>query len=285
MARIRVYADSEPDAERAAAEAYAAGAVGLEELATAGGPMLILYAPLARAASVARALTGLRGLSLRVESPEPVPEQDWSEAWKAGLDAVEISPRLRIRPSFVSARPAPGQLELVIDPGQAFGVGGHASTRLALEWIDALAREPGPAGRVLDVGTGTGVLALAALRLGWPAAVALDLDPRAVAEARAHAVANELSQRLLAFAGGLAALAPAPFELVVANLLEREMLPLLDELAARTAAGGHLVLSGLLASERDHVVPRLARAGLRLIGERTVSDADGLAWCALLTTR
>jgi hypothetical protein len=63
------------------------------------------------------------------------------------------------------------------------------------------------------------------------------------------------------------------------------MLPLLDELAARTAAGGHLVLSGLLASERDHVVPRLARVGLRLIGERTVSDANGLVWCALLTTR
>lgn len=273
------------EAERAAAEAYDAGAVGLEQRDEGGEVTLLLYLPAERADAVAAALRSALGRDAAVSPAVAVPEIDWSEAWKASLRAIPVSPRLLVRPSFVSRRTAPGQVELVIDPGQAFGTGAHVSTLLALEWIDALADGLNPGAQLLDVGTGTGVLALAALRRGWAAAVALDVDPLATAAARRSALRNALDDRLLVLTGTLAALAPRRFDLVVANLLRSELLPLLDAIAARTDERGRVVLSGLLASERDEIAAALAQRGLRVAGERTRADADGVDWCAWLTTR
>jgi ribosomal protein L11 methyltransferase len=308
FARIEVRTRDREAAERLAAEAYEAGAVGLEERDEAGGIALSVYAPQPRAEAVARALRERAGGSARVSGPEPVPAEDWAESWKAGLRAIDVSPRLRIRPSFVAAKPAPGQgresgraarrsraksgpplgpAELVIDPGQAFGTGSHASTRLALEWIDRIAPRLAPAARILDVGCGTGVLALAALLLAPPGArgVAVDLDPQAAQAARANARRNALAARLDVVQGPLDALREAPCALVVANLLRTELLPLADAIARRTAAGGFAVLSGLLESERGEVERALARSGLAPRGVRGAADAAGERWIALLTAR
>src|SRR5207249_3755458 len=119
---------------------------------------------------------------------------------------IEVSERLRIRASFEPSPPRAGQRDLVIDPGQAFGTGGHESTRLALAWIDDLRGELGAPPGILDVGTGTGVLALAALALGARRAVACDVDPLAAAAARANARANGLAAQLDVFAGSPEAL-------------------------------------------------------------------------------
>jgi ribosomal protein L11 methyltransferase len=232
-----------------------------------------------------RAALDNAGAGLSIGEPRPVPEADWSEAWKQGLEALEVSPQLRVRPSFVSAVQAPGQAELVIDPGQAFGTGGHASTLLALEWIAALAPElPANAG-VLDVGCGTGILALAALRLGAARGLALDIDPLAGDATRENAAANGLAGRLDVVVGPLSAVPPAAFDLVVANLLESEMLPLLEGIAAHTAFGGAAVLSGLLAEQVGRATDAAAAAGLRRVGVRERTDATGDTWVALLTRR
>jgi ribosomal protein L11 methyltransferase len=285
FARVEVRARDRELAERLAAEAYEAGALGLEEREGAGGIALIVYAPEAGAEAVAATLRALAG-SAAVSAPEAVAAEDWSEAWKAGLRAVEVSERLRIRPSFTASEPASGQAELVIDPGQAFGTGSHASTRLALEWIDRLAPALEPGARILDVGCGTGVLALAAVRLSaGTRAVALDLDPLAALAARANARSNGLAQRLDVVLGPLEAVREAPFELVVANLLRSELLPLAAAIARRTAAGGFAVLSGLLESERGEALGALARAGLAARDARTASDEAGDRWLALLTSR
>ena len=297
-------------AERVAAEAYAAGAVGLEEREDQKGVALLLYARAADAEAVRRAVVRV-GAPAAV--PEAVPDADWSEAWKADLEATVVSPRLVVRPSFVSvlassARRPEKPAEIVIDFGQAFGTGSHASTRLALEWIDRLAPALEPGARILDVGTGTGVLALAALRLSesesesegkgkgdGSEAVALDIDPLATAAARANAEANGLAARFHVFTGPLAALRREPcegrgpfdltFDLVLANLLETEMLPLLGEISQRMRPGANAVLSGLLASERGSVEAAAGAVGLTVAGVRYGDDVFGDRWVALLTLR
>jgi ribosomal protein L11 methyltransferase len=276
-------ADAE-QAERLAAEAYAVGATGLEERDSEDGITLILYAPAAAAQAVCDALIETAP-GLRVEPPAEVPETNWSEQWKIGLTATIISPRLLIRPSFVSATLVPGQAEITIDPGQAFGTGGHPSTHLALEWIDELAPKLKDGARMLDVGTGTGILALAAAKLGLAELFAFDSDALASAAARENARCNGLGERLRLFTGGLEAIGEVSFDLVVANLLRTEMLPLFGGIAARVRAGGHAVFSGLLENECESVAEALRAVGLRECGVRSRADANGDPWSALLTVR
>ena len=280
-ARIAVQGASAGQLELALAEACEAGALGGEEVE---GPALALwiYARLADAARVRGALLPLPGLT--VGSVEPLEERAWAEAWKEGLEAIVISPRLAVRPSF---RPVPGDFrgaQLVIEPGQAFGTGGHASTRLALEALEALPQALVANAHVLDVGCGSGVLALAALALGAGRALACDVDPLATAAARAAAIQNGFAGQLLLFTGSLdavAARADAGFGLILANLLRRELEPLLPALVRLHRPGGRIVLSGLLAEERSAVEARLAGGALCVLGSRLASDASGEGWLAL----
>jgi ribosomal protein L11 methyltransferase len=272
-------------AERVVAEAMEAGALGVEERDREDDIALLLYAPSDGAEAVVRALRERCGPTVRVSGPFRVPETDWSEAWKAGLETIVVSPRLQVRPSFVPASPGFQGAELVIDPGQAFGTGGHASTLLALEWIGAEAGRLKDAARVLDVGTGTGILALAALRLGAGHAVAFDLDPLAAVTARRNASANGLGEEFDVFVGSVEALSVAPFDLVLANLLSSELLPVAPVIAGWTAPGGRAVVSGLLEGESVEVTRRLEAAGLRRLGLRLRDDTSGECWASLLMTR
>jgi ribosomal protein L11 methyltransferase len=271
--------------ERAAAEAFEAGALGVEER-DGPPPALWVYATDAAAGQVRAALAPLRGLA--VGEAEALPERAWSEAWKEGLEAIEISPRLVVRPSFAPAPAGFAGAELVIDPGQAFGTGGHASTRLALEAIDALPAQALRGARVLDVGCGTGVLALAALALGAARALGCDLDPLATAAARETARANGFADRLALVTGSPAALGPRAegrFDLVVANLLRSELEPLVGDLARRVRPRGVLIVSGLLASDRGALERTLAAQGLAATESRSARDSSGDAWVALTTRR
>lgn len=277
--RLRVEAATLEARERAVAEAWAAGALGAEERDHG----LDLYAPAARAGAVRAAL---EAAGLRCAAVEPVEARDWSTAWQAGLEAVEISPRLVVRPSFVPPSARPGQAELVIDPGQAFGTGGHATTRLALELLDAEAAAGLHGARVLDAGCGTGVLALAALALGAGRAFAFDLDPLASEATRDNARANALAGRLAVWTGSLDALGDAPrFDLVVANMIRSELMPLLPSLAAAAGPAGRVILSGLLAEEEATVAAALARDGLAVRRRRALRDVTGEAWLALVASR
>jgi ribosomal protein L11 methyltransferase len=276
---IPVEAGSAEFSDRVAAEAYAAGAAGLEER----GSLLLIYAPGNRADAVLRALRDFAGNA--VGDPTLLEDVDWTTAWREGLTVVEISPRLAIRPSFLEHQGPAGQATLIVDPGLAFGTGGHASTRLALALLDELAPDGLAGSEILDVGSGTSVLALAALALGARRAVAHDIDPLAGAAIRANAAANGLSERVLVFTGPLDAIGPRSFDLVLANMLRTELVPLLGSIASHTRPQGVSIFSGLLEDDRDAMEGALARVGFGVETTRMETDPAGERWLGLLTRR
>ncbi|MEZ4330413.1 MAG: 50S ribosomal protein L11 methyltransferase [Myxococcota bacterium] len=297
--------------ERLLAEAFEAGAAGAEERdepLEAGGDARFracVYAPADAVEALRSALVALaeegdaraalepdppaepgataRGRSVRIGPVEPVEAVDWSEAWKAGLGPIEISPRLVVRPPFAAVEPRAGRCEIVIEPGQAFGTGTHASTRLCLEWIDRLVGASvsgAPVERVLDVGTGSGVLALAAVALGARAAVGFDLDPVAIEAASVAARENRLEASVRLVCAPIEAIEREPaFDLILANLLKRELLPIAEAIAARLGDAGSLVLAGLLEEDGGEVAARFAPLGLVEVERRVRDDAVG-RWIA-----
>lgn len=217
---------------------------------------------------------GLRPVGeLRVRTVE---ETDWTEAWKAGYTPQRIG-RVVIVPSWLDEPIGPYEVVIRVDPGMAFGTGLHPTTRGCL----ALMQRVGPMpARVLDVGSGSGILALAALRLGAGHADCLDTDAAAVAATRANADANGLGDRVTAVQRSLAEAPAEPYPLVLANLVAAVLVELAPRLAAHTAEGGTLLASGIIDEREDEVRAALADAGFSL-AERV---AEG-EWVSLWLTR
>jgi len=173
-----------------------------------------------------------------------VPEVDWVARQRMDFLPLRVD-RFRIAPSWEP--PADAADLLVVDPGRAFGTGAHETTRLCLTLLQSVA-ETRPLGRIVDVGAGTGLLAVAASRLGARVAVALDLDPEAIESARVHAGLNRVPVRILRGDGGRA-LRPGRFDVVLANLTTPLLLERAHELAALRAPRGLLLLSGVLVED------------------------------------
>lgn len=199
---------------------------------------------------------------------DPAPEiesrrigsQDWAEGWKQHFQPFVIG-KLLVRPSWDSTRPAGGQIPLTIDPGMAFGTGSHATTRLCLQAVAELV--PENAQKVLDVGTGSGILAIAAALLGARKVIGCDIDAQACATAAENAEINGVADRVVITDLPLEKIA-GTFDLVIANILAEENIRLAEQLCSHTADGGCLVLSGILADKADMVRaafdPRMAAA-------------------------
>jgi ribosomal protein L11 methyltransferase len=209
-----------------------------------------------------RALWHLQAFGLRPVGElqvRPVEETDWIESWKASYTPQRIG-RVLVVPSWLEPPATTSDdVMLRLDPGMAFGTGLHPTTRGCLTLLQEL--RPMPA-RVLDVGTGSGILALAALRLGAERAVCLDTDPIAVEAATANAAENGLADRVEVRRGGLPARGvDAPFPLVLANLVAALLVELAAPLAAHTAHGGTLLASGIIAPRVGEVVDALVAVG------------------------
>ena len=198
-----------------------------------------------------------------------VENQNWNAQWEATVQPLAVGPFV-IAPTWAEPPPAMAGLALLrIDPKMAFGTGYHPTTRISLR---LLAGRVPPGGRVLDVGTGTGVLAIAALRLGAAHAVGVDIDPWSVENATANAALNDVADRLDVRDGSAADVPETGFDLVCSNILRAVLTPMLPALDARRAPGAPLVLSGLLAAERDRFVEALAVAGLAVVEEEAEGD-------------
>jgi ribosomal protein L11 methyltransferase len=205
-----------------------------------------------------------------------VHEADWAEAWKEHFPVLRVGRRIVIRPTWREHEPLPGDVVVALDPGMAFGTGLHPTTRLCLAALERLADHGQVAGRrVLDVGCGSGILALAALMLGADRAVGVDTDPIAVEATLANAARNDLGGRVTAREGSLPSGEPA-FGVVLANLIAGVLVPLAPRLRAELADGGVLLASGVFVDREAEVVAAFEAADLRV----TARDAEG-DWVAL----
>jgi ribosomal protein L11 methyltransferase len=190
-----------------------------------------------------------------------VTDSGWAENWKSHFSPLAIGERLFVHPPWISEVPA-GRVSIVLDPGMAFGTGHHASTRGCLVLLEAALRAR-PAARVLDLGTGSGILAIAARKLGAGEIWAIDVDPDACAVAAENAAVNGVDG--LHIGTDLAA-ARGPFDLVLANLFAAQLIEFAPTIAGRLAPGGAAIGAGILAAEADGVAAAWRAAGL---------DADG----------
>lgn len=233
---------------------------------------------LARRARLERGLRELRADGVPVGRGhirvERLARRDWAEAWKRHIQPLDVAGKLLVKPTWSRRRPGPGQTVVLIDPGLSFGTGQHPTTAFCLEQVVAGAPEQG-ARSLLDIGTGSGILAIAAARLGYAPVEAFDFDPEAVAVARENAALNGVTDRVRPATRDLRRLrltASRQYDLVCANLLADLLLAEPERIVARVAPGGTLVLAGILAGEFARVVAAYAALGWRLTADRTVRE-------------
>ena len=276
---------SRDDAELLAADLMEGDASGVEVRDGEGTPMPGVAQPAAGRALVVAWFAERGPAEAAAARPETgggatvteIPDQDWGEAWKKGLAPMTIG-RAFVRPSWIDVPVPDGLAEIVLDPGMAFGTGTHPTTSLCLEALSTLlAARPGA--RVLDVGTGSGLLAIAARKLGAGLVAGNDDDPVAIRVARENAALNGVE---LVLDERPIAAQPGPFDLILANILANTLVELAPDIAAQLAPGGVVLLSGILEPQEAEVRAAYLAAGLRPLpgGDRRQGE-----WSLLALTR
>ncbi len=274
--RVTVHAASSLDADLIAQALIDAGGAAVRQDAAS----LTTHLPLADGAEAALGRVRAALTRAGVHRPDGVldwaieADRDWAVDWKAGLRARRIGERLVVHPTWQEPDDAGARIRIAIDPGLAFGTAEHASTRGALRLLESVVR---PGWRVLDAGTGSGILAIAASALGAGSVLAVDSDREAVATARANLDANGVGDAVTTMVAEvtprwLAGRPEAPFDLIAANILSGVLVPLLDPLRNALRPGGALILAGILLEESAEFGRAAAAHRLRLVRE---DEEDG----------
>ena len=260
------------------------GALGVVEETPASPPRLRAFFPEATSSTtlsraVSDYLASLRALGLQVNGGEPqvapLLDEPWAEAWRQAFSPQRVGRRLLIVPPWETPTAETGRRTIIIEPGRAFGTGTHGSTQGCLLLLEGLL-DRSPVTHALDIGTGTGILAIAAGALGVRRVTALDTDPDAVTAAKANAARNGIGERIACALGDPAGVSGPLFPLILANLLAGSHTTHAPEYRRLLSPGGHLILGGILADEANSVSHAMAQHGLAL-AERT--DIEG--WVSL----
>ena len=188
-----------------------------------------------------------------------LPEKDWNETWKKNFIPIDVGDTLTIIPSWLQS--ATSRIPIIIDPGMVFGTGHHETTRTCLSLIEKIARVCSKRS-FLDIGTGTGILAIGASRLEFEQVTAIDIDPLAVDAAQRNAALNGLTN-IEVLEGTIQAVS-GKFDLIAANLLVEILIEIAEKLSDRLEPGGRAILSGLLIGQENSVIEAMTSAGLTL---------------------
>ena len=204
-----------------------------------------------------------------------VAQEDWQNGWRKYYHPMEIGRRLAVVPSWQEYDT--DRVKLLLDPGLAFGTGGHETTSLCLEALDELT-----AGgeRVLDIGTGSGILAIAALKLGAACAEGVDIDPVAVRTACENAALNGVAGQFTGLVGDLSDKASGTYQIITANIVANAIISLAPAVPGLLAEGGHFIASGIIDTRAQEVAEALAKAGLTIAQRK-----DKRGWVCFVCTR
>ncbi|MDX2139357.1 MAG: 50S ribosomal protein L11 methyltransferase [Chloroflexota bacterium] len=224
----------------------------------------------------ARLESALGYMNMMYPMPKPtyrvVEEADWAEAWKAHYHPVRIGKRLFIRPRWIEVAMQPDDVELALDPGMAFGTGTHPTTQLCLEALEDLTQ---PGAQVLDMGTGSGILAIAAVKLGAVHALALDNDPVAVEVAQENSTLNGTADKITVGEGSLESIIASArrFDLIVVNIIARVIMLMCEGGLGQTVRpGGLAIFSGITTEQVEDVEAALVKTGLMPYKRRQQGD-------------
>ncbi len=213
-----------------------------------------------------------------------IADQNWMEAWKQHYKPILIGERLLILPAWMES-PEPSRIAIKIDPGMAFGTGTHPTTQLCLELMET-SFVKGQMSKVIDVGCGSGILSIAAIKLGAEHVVAVDIDPESITNSRENADVNGVGEELVLGVGSVQEILAGQFgvrsaPLVVANILAPVIVRLFDAgLAELIADNGSIILSGILFEQEQNVIEAGQAKGLRMIERRQIGD-----WVAMTLSR
>lgn len=245
---------------------FAVGAQGVHEDGTS---LVTHFPPKADLEAVHIALTEAdEGVTIETA---PVPDIDWSEAWKSSIHAHDLG-ALTVTPPWLAGGRDPART-IVIEPGMAFGTGEHATTRGVVRLLPTVMRD---GDIVADLGAGSAVLAIAAAKLGASCVYAVELDGDAISDAEQNVLRNGVADRVHVFEADAGALLPllAPVRVVLANIISSVLVELLPIIAASLTADGGAILSGILQEEREGMLAVLAATGWRVLDE----DAEDIWW-------
>ena len=225
-----------------------------------------------RAREMADLLQGYDG-HIHVADIVKLEPEEWTDAWKRFFHTTRISERIVIHPVWEPIEPEPDDIVIDIDPGMSFGTGLHPTTRTCLKFLDLLAAGSGGLSSVLDLGCGSGILAIGAAKLGAATITALDFDPDAIGVTRENLAANGIAADLVAVGVGDVTKDPLPTaRTVVANILASVLIAAADRIAATVEGGGTLLLSGILDSQFADVEAAYSAQGF--VCEESLLDSE-----------
>jgi ribosomal protein L11 methyltransferase len=203
-----------------------------------------------------------------------IKREDWAESWKKHFKAFEVGRSLLVKPSWIQRRPRPGQAVVVLDPGLSFGTGQHPTTSFCLSEI-VRGEKKGTSRSFLDIGTGSGILAIAAAKLNYQPVRAFDFDPESVRVAKANAKSNHVQSKIRLTRDDVTKLPLKPaerFDLVCANLISNLLMAEKQRITSQLKPDGTLVLAGILAAEFTQVQKAFAACGLKLVSSKTENE-------------
>jgi ribosomal protein L11 methyltransferase len=208
-------------------------------------------------------------------------DESWADAWKVHFKPLRVGRSFLICPTWEQIDSKPEDRVIRIDPGQAFGTGHHETTRLCLEWLEQQAMERGGLNglSILDVGSGSGILAISAALLGCQPVVAIDLDPQAIEAARQNIVLNQLNSRIELLQKTASDIC-ASFDLVLANIEAFPLIEMAPSLTRRLKSGGRLALSGILIEQKDKVQSIYEERELKALYTKVLGE-----WCLLMLSK